>query len=279
MMSQKEKPLVTIVTITFNLIKAGREDYFRQCLESVHNQSYDNIEHIVVDGASTDGTLDIIAQYRSGIAKVISEPDKGIYDALNKGIRLASGEVIGLLHGDDFYANDKVLESVVDIFKKLNVDSCYGDLLYVNKNDTNKVIRYWKSSPYTPGKFRQGWMPPHPTFFVKREIYQKYGYFNTDFRIAADYELMLRLFEKNKISTYYIPEILIKMRLGGASNRSPKNMFIKSSEDYKAWKVNHLDGGLYTIFLKNITKAPQFFVRKNVSYRFKVLFLNLGGIF
>jgi len=250
---------VSIITAVRN--EAGT---LRDCIESVQKQTYP-AEHIIIDGASTDGTLDIIAQYRSGIAKVISEPDNGIYDALNKGIRLASGDVIGLLHGDDFYANDKVLESVVDIFKKLHVDSSYGDLLYVNKNDTNKVIRYWKSSPYTPGKFRQGWMPPHPTFFVKREVYQKYGYFNTDFRIAADYELMLRLFEKHKISTHYIPEILIKMRLGGASNRSPKNMFIKSSEDYKAWKVNHLDGGLYTIFLKNITKAPQFFVRKNVS--------------
>jgi glycosyltransferase len=246
---------VSIITAVRN----GAET-LKDCIEGVRNQTYP-AEHIIIDGASTDGTLDVIAEYRSNIAKVVSEPDSGIYDALNKGMRLASGDVIGLLHGDDFYTHDRVLESVADVFENQNVDSCYGDLLYVNKNDTNKVIRYWKSSPYTPGKFRQGWMPPHPTFFVKREIYQKYGYFNTDFRIAADYELMLRFLEKHKISTYYIPEVLIKMRLGGASNKSIKNLFIKSSEDYKAWKVNNLNGGLFTIFLKNFSKIPQFFVR------------------
>jgi glycosyltransferase len=230
------------------------------CIESVRRQTV-SAEHIVIDGASTDGTFDIIAQYRSSIARVVSEPDKGIYDALNKGIRLASGDVVGLLHGDDFYAHDRVLESVVKVFQEKNVDSCYGDLLYVYKNDVDKVIRYWKASEYHRGKFRHGWMPPHPTFFVKREVYEKYGYFKADFRISADYELMLRLLEKHGISTYYIPEVLIKMRLGGASNRSLRNMWIKSSEDYKAWKVNDLKGGLHIIFLKNIIKIPQFIKR------------------
>ena len=230
------------------------------CIESVRSQTVP-AEHIIIDGASTDGTFDVIAKYRSSIAKVISEPDKGIYDALNKGIRLASGDVIGILHGDDSYAHDKVLELIVGVFEKQKVDSCYGDLVYVYRRDINKVMRYWKSSTYAPGKFRKGWMPPHPTFFVKREIYEKYGLFNTNFRIAADYELMLRLLEKHGISTYYLPEVLIKMRLGGASNKSLKNLFIKSSEDYKAWKANDLNGGLYTIFLKNFTKIPQFFVR------------------
>jgi glycosyltransferase len=246
---------VSVITAVRN----GAET-LRGCIESVQKQTIP-VEHIIIDGASTDGTFDIIAQYRSSIAKVISEPDKGIYDALNKGLRLASGDVIGLLHGDDLYAHDKVLESVVKVFEEQNVDSCYGDLLYVDKNDTERVIRYWRASEYQPGKFKYGWMPPHPTFFVRREIYEKYGYFNTDFRIAADYELMLRFLEKHRISTYYIPEVLIKMRLGGASNRSLKNMFIKSSEDYKAWKVNNLNGGLYTILLKNFSKIPQFFIR------------------
>lgn len=240
-------------------VRNGAET-LRDCIESVRNQTYP-AEHIVIDGASTDGTLDIITDYRSSISKVVSEPDNGIYDALNKGIRLASGDIIGLLHGDDFYAHDKVLGAVVDVFEKQNVDSCYGDLLYVDKNDKNKVIRYWKASEYRHGKFKYGWMPPHPTFFVKREIYEKYGLFNTNFRIAADYELMLRFLEKHIISTYYIPEVFIKMRLGGASNKSLKNLFIKSSEDYKAWKVNNLNGGLFTIFLKNFTKIPQFFMR------------------
>ena len=240
-------------------VRNGAET-LRGCIESVQKQTIP-AEHIIIDGASTDGTFDVIAQYRSSIAKVISEPDKGIYYALNKGLRLASGDVIGLLHGDDLYAHARVLESVVKPFEEQNVDSCYGDLLYVDKNDTDKIIRYWKASEYHHGKFKYGWMPPHPTFFVRREIYEKYGYFNTDFRIAADYELMLRFLEKHKISTYYIPEVLIKMRLGGASNRSLKNMWIKSSEDYKAWKVNNLNGGLYTILLKNFSKIPQFFIR------------------
>ncbi len=240
-------------------VRNGAET-LRGCIESVKKQTV-SAEHIIIDGASTDGTFDIVAQYRSSIAKVISEPDQGIYDALNKGIRLASGDVIGLLHGDDFYAHERVLETVMDVFEKQNVDSCYGDLLYVYKNDIDKVIRYWKSSEYRPGKFKYGWMPPHPTFFVKREIYEKYGYFNTDFRIAADYELMLRFLEKHRISTCYIPQVLIKMRLGGASNKSLKNMWMKSSEDYRAWKVNSLNGGLPTIFLKNVSKIPQFFVR------------------
>ncbi len=240
-------------------VRNGAET-LRECIESVQKQTLPP-EHIIIDGASTDGTFDIIAKYRSSIAKVISEPDKGIYDALNKGIRLASGDVIGILHGDDFYAHEKVLETVVNAFQKQNVDSCYGDLLYVYKNDIDKVIRYWKAYEYHHGKFKYGWMPPHPTFFVKREIYEKYGLFNTDFRIAADYELMLRFLEKHRISTYYIPEVLIKMRLGGASNRSLKNLLIKSSEDYKAWKVNNLNGGFYTILLKNFTKIPQFFIR------------------
>ncbi len=230
------------------------------CIESVQSQTVP-AEHIIIDGASTDGTFDIVARYRSGIAKVVSEPDKGIYDALNKGIRMASGDVVGILHGDDFYAHERVLETIRDVFEKQNVDSCYGDLLYVYKNDTEKIIRYWRASEYRMGKFRYGWMPPHPTFFVRREIYEKYGYFNTDFRIAADYELMLRFLEKCGISTYYIPEVLIKMRLGGASNRSLKNMWIKSSEDYKAWKVNDLKGGLHIIFLKHIIKIPQFIKR------------------
>jgi glycosyltransferase len=247
---------VSVITAVFN-----GKDTIGDALTSVSRQTYKNIEHLIIDGGSTDGTLEVIERFKDRTTKIVSEPDNGIYDALNKGIGLASGDVIGLLHGDDFYAHDKVLESVVRVFKEQNVDSCYGDLLYVHKNDTEKVIRYWKASEYHPGKFRYGWMPPHPTFFVRREMYEKYGYFNTDFRIAADYELMLRFLEKHRISTYYIPEVFIKMRLGGASNKSLKNLFIKSSEDYKAWKVNNLNGGFYTILLKNFTKIPQFFIR------------------
>ncbi len=244
---------ISIITAVYN-----RADVIEDCIKSVLSQSYKNIEHIIIDGGSTDGALEVIERYRNGISKIVSEPDDGIYDALNKGIRLATGDIIGFLHADDFYAHDKVIERVVEVFLKHGVDSCYGDLLYVDRNNTDRVIRYWKSSPYKLGKFKYGWMPPHPTFFVKRVIYKRYGYFNTDFRIAADYELMLRFLEKHKISTYYIPEVLIKMRLGGASNKSLKNMAIKSYEDYKAWKINNLKGSFLIILLKNVVKIPQF---------------------
>jgi glycosyltransferase len=200
---------VSIITAVINGVET-----IEDCIKSALNQSYKDVEYVIIDGNSTDGTLDVINRYKDKIAKVVYEPDKGIYDALNKGIKLATGDIIGFLHSDDFYANDRIIEKVADVFMKYNVDSCYGDLQYVDKSNTNRVIRYWKSSKYEHGKFKYGWMPPHPTFFVKREIYDKYGYFNTDFRIAADYELMLRFLERHRISTYYIPEVLIKMRIG-----------------------------------------------------------------
>ncbi len=247
---------VTIITAVIN-----NKIYIEDCIKSLLNQTHRNIEYIIIDGGSADGTIEIIKKYENKVTKWISEPDKGIYDALNKGIRLAQGEIIGFLHADDVYASDKVIEKVADIFTKYNVDSCYGDLFYVDKNNPEKIIRYWKSNPYKEGLFRKGWMPPHPTFFVKRKIYEKYGSFNTDFKIAADYELMLRFLGKYKISTYYIPEVLIKMRIGGASNRSLRNLIIKTTEDYRAWKVNSLNKSLYTIPLKNLSKIPQFFKR------------------
>jgi glycosyltransferase len=169
--------------------------------------------------------------------------------------------VVGILHAGDLYAHNKVLKRVAEGFESQSGDGCYGDLQYVDPKDPNKIIRYWKSSPYKGGKFRLGWMPPHPTFFVKREIYEKYGVYNKEFRIAGDYELMLRFLERYKISIFYIPEVLIKMRMGGISNRSVKNIFRKSYEDYKAWKVNHLRGSLSVIFLKNLSKLPQFFLK------------------
>jgi glycosyltransferase len=228
-------------------------------IRSVLNQSYKDIEHIIIDGGSTDGTLDIIYRYKDKIAKVISEPDNGIYDALNKGIRLASGDIVGILHSDDFYAHDRIIEKVVDIFQRENVDSCYGDLEYISRENPYRVIRYWKVSPYSQGKFENGWQLPHPTFFVKKWVYDKYGCFNTDFKISADYELMLRFLIKYRITTQYIPEVLIKMRIGGLSNkRFFRSWLIKGFEDYRAWKVNGLKQDIFTIFLKYLVKAPQF---------------------
>ena len=244
---------ISIITAVFN-----NKNTIEDCMNSVLSQSHPDLEYLIVDGGSTDGTLDVIREYEERISKYVSGPDRGIYDALNKGLRLATGDVIGFLHADDLYANDMVIERVASEMVKHNVDSCYGDLLYVDKNNTGRVIRHWKSRPYESGLFKRGWMPPHPAFFVKKEIYGKYGCFDTDFKIAADYELMLRFLEKHKVSTHHIPEVLVKMRVGGASNKSIVNLMRKSSEDYRAMKMHNV-GGLATLFLKNLSKIPQFF--------------------
>ncbi len=245
---------VSIITVVHN-----NEYTISDAIDSVLNQTYKNIEYIVIDGASTDGTVDVIKKYASKINKLIIEPDNGIYDAMNKGLRLATGDIIGFLNSDDFYASNNVLEKVVNEFTEKKVDSVYGDLIYVDNKETTKVVRYWKSKPYREGLFKKGWHPPHPTFFVKREVYKKYGSFRLDFKIAADYELMLRFLEKYKISTAYIPEVLVKMRIGGKSNKSIKNIIKANLECYKAWKINNLKINPLNLLLKPLSKTLQYF--------------------
>jgi glycosyltransferase involved in cell wall biosynthesis len=247
------KPRISVITGVLNGV-----EHIADCIESVLGQNLGSLEYIVVDGGSTDGTVEVIKRYRGRITSWISERDAGIYDALNKGIRLATGEIIGFLHADDIYAHDRVLETVDADLARTDAQSCYGDVVYVDRRNAARVIRTWKSSPYRPGLLRTGWMPPHPTFFVRREIYEKLGGFNTDFRIAADYELMLRFLERGAISTHYIPEVLVKMRWGGASNRSIASLWRKSREDLRAMKM-HRVGGLATLLRKNVSKIPQFF--------------------
>ena len=342
---------ISIITAVFN-----NAQHIGSCLESVRSQTWPGIEHIIIDGGSTDGTLEVIKTGNgsevigkrkntaegsevigltnevrgnrqevigsnhqspithdlSPVTRLISEPDNGIYDALNKGIRLATGDVIGFLHADDIYADETVIEKMAKAMAENNADSCYGDLEYVKDNGNRsggtdkevkrsrgqedrltslqadkltgekdkrirgqessdrstqnselithnfKTVRYWKSGPFEKGLFKKGWMPPHPTFFVRREVYRRLGAFDTGFRIAADYELMLRFLWKNDISTRYIPEVLIKMRTGGASNGSLRNILKKSAEDYRAMRMHGL-GGLATLVRKNISKIPQFF--------------------
>jgi glycosyltransferase involved in cell wall biosynthesis len=218
-----------------------------------------DLDYIIVDGKSTDGTKQIIEKYRLGISKFVSEPDAGLYDALNKGIDMASGDIVGILHSDDFYINDQVLSKVAEIFKKTGADAVYSDLYYVDRMDTNKIIRKWKSGDHSSSSFKNGWMPPHPTFFVKRSLYEKFGKFNTQFKTAADYELMLRFIEKHKAKIAYLPEYTVKMRLGGASNISFKNRFLANMEDRKAWEVNGLKPRFYTLYIKPLRKIVQFF--------------------
>lgn len=234
-------------------------DTIGDCLESVKGQTHPDVEHIIIDGGSTDGTVDLIRARGGHAAKFVSEPDNGIYDALNKGIAMATGDVIGFLHADDLYHTDTVLGSVARTMAGDGADSCYGDLLYVERRNPGKIVRHWRSGPFRLGLFERGWMPPHPAFFVRRAAYEKYGMFNTSFRIAADYELMLRFLRKHRISTAYLPAVLVRMRTGGVSNRSVRNLVLKTSEDYRAWRVNSLPRKWYTIPMKNLSKLPQFF--------------------
>ncbi|MBN1250828.1 MAG: glycosyltransferase [Bacteroidales bacterium] len=243
---------ISIITAVYN-----NESTIKKTIESVINQTYTDIEYIVIDGKSTDNTLNLVKNYSENISRIISENDEGMYYALNKGIKLASGEIIGFLHADDFYSNNLIIEKIANEFKKSKSDSLYGDLQYVRKADTNKIIRNWKSGEFIFENLKKGWMPPHPTFFVKKEIYKKLGVFDTSYKIAADYELITRFLGKYKISTVYLPIVIVKMRWGGKSNNNIKNIIIKSKEDYKSIKKNEI-GGIYTLFLKNFSKIKQF---------------------
>jgi glycosyltransferase involved in cell wall biosynthesis len=199
-----------------------------------------------------------LEKYKHRFANYLSEKDEGLYHALNKGIALATGDVIGILHADDFYTSSSVLTQYAKVFESEKCDAVYSDLYYVDAIDTAKIVRKWKSGDYTPGAFLNGWMPPHPTFFVKREVYQRLGNFNREFKTAADYELMLRFIHKNQIKLSYLPEYTIKMRTGGQSNSSWKNRINANREDRKAWRVNELKPKWYTLYLKPLRKILQF---------------------
>jgi glycosyltransferase involved in cell wall biosynthesis len=246
---------ISVITAVFN-----RAATLGDSLRSVHSQRWPEIEHIVIDGGSTDGSLAILDQHKSRIAKIVSEPDGGLYDALNKGIRQASGDVIGFMHADDEFATPHALARVAQAFEDPDVGAVYGDLVYVKKNDVSRVVRYWRAGQYQRTQLTQGWMPPHPTFYVRREVYSRFGGFDTRYRIAADYENMLRILWRGRIKAAYIPEVLVRMRVGGISNMSIFNMLHKSREDYAAMRENGI-GGLQALLLKNVTKLPQFVTR------------------
>lgn len=250
------QPLVSIITVCYNSAKT-----IEDTIQSVTSQSYSNIEYLILDGGSTDNTMDLVNSFKNEIAFINSEKDKGMYDAINKGIELCKGEVIGILNADDFYIDDKVIGEVVAKMQEEKADSLYSDLYYVSANDTNKVIRNWVSGKYNRQKFLFGWMPPHPTFFLMRAAYEKYGNFNLSLKSAADYELMLRFLYKNNISTCYLPRPLVRMRVGGVSNVSLINRIKANKEDRKAWRMNGLRPRPYTMLLKPLRKVLQY-VRK-----------------
>ncbi len=245
--------LVSIITATYNSALT-----LRDCLQSVAKQSYDPIEHIIIDGASKDATLDIVNAFPH-IAQVHSEKDQGIYDAMNKGIAHATGDIIGILNSDDFYVDEQVVQAIVNVFENSNCDVVYADLQYVDREHTDKIIRTWKSGTMQQHSFLYGWMPPHPTVFVRRKVYEQYGAFNLALKSAADYEFMLRVLYKEKCRVAYLPKTIVKMRDGGQSNQSIQNRIRANREDKKAWALNDLHPYFFTLLLKPARKLIQYF--------------------
>lgn len=243
---------ISIITVAYNSAKT-----IEDTIQSVLSQDYNAIEYIIIDGGSTDGTMDIVNRYQDQISIIVSEPDKGIYDGMNKGVALATGEVVGILNSDDFYANPTVLSHIATKFDS-KTDAVYADLVYVDQIETDKVIRKWISGKYEQGGFKKGWMPPHPTLFVKNEIYKKFGSYSLKLRSAADYEFMLRVIHKHQIKLNYLPEIIVQMRAGGVSNASLKNRVKANKEDRLAWKMNDLKPGALTFIRKPLSKIKQF---------------------
>ncbi len=252
----KSEILISIVTATWNCEKT-----LPDCFRSMAYQKYLNKEHIVIDGASTDETVNIIMRHADQVAIFITENDHGIYDALNKGVQRATGDVVGFLHADDFYASNDVLTKIANAFSDPSVCAVYGDLEYVSQSDTNNVIRRWKSRLFTRRDLNWGWMPAHPTLYVRREWYSKIGGFNTNYKISADYLSILEMFLQPRFNAVYIPEVLVKMRLGGASNKSFKSLVRKTKEDWQALRSCgfSLVNATRAIAWKNLSKLVQFF--------------------
>ena len=248
---------ISIISVCFNSSKT-----ILDTIRSVNSQSYPNIEHVFIDGLSSDNTLEIIRSNSKKKNVIISEKDSGLYDAINKGILNATGDVIGLLHSDDILYSSEIISDLIAKIYDENLDGVYGDLQYVDKKNTNKIIRLWKSCEFNPNLLGKGWMPAHPTLILKKEVYSKHGVFNKSFKIAADYDFMLRILKDKTLNFGYLPRVIIKMRVGGASNRSIKNIIKKSKEDYRAIRSNNI-GGVITLILKNTSKIKQFLIKKS----------------
>lgn len=239
------KPKVSIITVVWN-----NKETIKDAIDSVLNQTYENIEYIIIDGGSTDGTVEIVNSYGNKISQFLSERDKGLYDAMNKGIKLATGDVVGILNSDDFYLDSTVIESVVEEFKKNEVGAVFADLVYVKPSDLNRVVRKYSSKNFNPKKFAYGWMPAHPTFFLLKKYYDQYGLYKTDYKIAADFELLIRMLYLYKVPYNYIPKTFIKMRLGGISTNSLKSNIILNREILRACKENGIKTNIFKIYSK-----------------------------
>jgi glycosyltransferase len=243
---------ITIITVAYNSAAT-----IADTLRSVAAQTHPDIEHIVIDGASTDATLERVRAHGAHVSRLVSEADSGIYHAMNKGLALATGEMVGFLNADDMLADPRTIADIAHA-AETEIDAVYGDLVYVMEESANTVVRYWRGGPFQPHSFRYGWMPPHPTLYVRRSALVLCGGFDVRLRIAADYEFMLRYLRSPGIRVAYLPKVLVRMRTGGASNRSLGALWTKSREDLSAMRQNEV-GGLLTLFCKNARKLPQFF--------------------
>jgi len=226
---------ISIITVSYN-----NKDTIEDTILSVKGQDYDNVEYIVIDGASNDGTVEILKSHRENLSKMVSEPDEGIYYAMNKGIELASGDIIGFINADDVLASPQVLSNVARVLEDEKLDSCFSDLVYVKPDNLEKVVRFWQSSPFQAESFSDGWSPPHPTFYVKRRVYEEFGMFDLNYHMGNDIELMMRFLERYRISTRYVPQVWVKMRLGGVSNSSLQNIFTQNKEIVRSARCNRV---------------------------------------
>jgi glycosyltransferase involved in cell wall biosynthesis len=245
---------ISIITVTYNAAP-----FIRSCIDSVLSQDHPDVEYIVVDGSSTDGTQEIVRSYGDQIGKFVSEPDSGLYDAMNKGISMATGDIIGILNADDFYPGNGILTRVAKEFTEKKTDTVFGDLVYVRENDLDKVVRYFPGKGFEIGQLSRGMMPPHPTFFVRKRIYEKFGLFDTSYRICSDFDLMVRFFHTGGVNFSYIPEVLVKMRMGGYSTQGFRSNYTINREMLRACKKHGIPTNLARIYSKYFTKIFQLF--------------------
>lgn len=247
---------ISVITVCYNAAAT-----LEHAIGSVAAQDHAEREHLVIDGGSHDGTAEILRRHAASLSRVVSEPDRGIYDAMNKGIALASGEVIGFLNADDEYAHPGVLSRVAARFADPALDACYADLVYVDQKDPRRVVRYWRSRPYESGLFERGWMPAHPTFYVRRRVYERHGGFDLAYRLQADFELTMRFLAVHRVRAAYVPEIWVRMRTGGATNRSVGNVLRGNAEAWRAVRRHGLRAGPLFVVRKVLSRLPQFFRR------------------
>jgi glycosyltransferase involved in cell wall biosynthesis len=249
-----DNPLISVITVSHN-----SADSIAKSINSVLEQSYEKIEYIIIDGASVDGTKDIVKSYGTKISRFITEPDKGMYDAINKGIAVSNGDIIGILNSDDVFYDRHVIGKVAESFSENEIDAVYGDAIFVKSGDTSRIVRYYSSGAFHPRKFRFGFMPAHPSFYARRELFERFGLYKSDYKIAADFELLLRFIHVNRIKYKYLKMPFVKMRTGGISNKSFKSNITLNREILRACRENGLQTGYFLIYLKYFFKVFEYF--------------------